>query len=183
MRLQQPNLCVTSWPRGAALRLPGGLFWYHRGSRLLPTSAAERELWTIWIGYFTTYFVIVIIILSLTHFGIYQPNPDWPDRDYFRELLPYPFISMVSGLAFFIMGANYWGRCYAIGAAFFVGGGADADGDDVRPVDLRHLVGDHAPDAGAAPAPQAAKAAPPPINGSASSPPSQMATVQYKAPK
>src|SRR5207253_2182176 len=41
---------------------------------------------------------------------------------YFLELLPYPFISLVSGLAFFIMGANYWGRCYAIGGVFFVMG-------------------------------------------------------------
>ena len=36
-----------------------------------------------------------------------------------EELLPYPFLATLSGLAFFIMGNNYWGRCYAIGAAFF----------------------------------------------------------------
>jgi hypothetical protein len=37
-----------------------------------------------------------------------------------RELLPYPFLALASGLAFFIMGSNYWGRCYAMGLAFFL---------------------------------------------------------------
>ena len=55
--------------------------------------------------------------------------PGSPENRYFHELLPYPFISLISGLAFFIMGANYWGRCYAIGLAFFV---AAAAGDDAR---------------------------------------------------
>src|SRR5260370_936813 len=27
---------------------------------------------------------------------------------------------VLSGLVFFVMGRNYWGRCYAIGAAFFI---------------------------------------------------------------
>ena len=100
----------------------GALFWSHRGSQLLPRSAAERELWTIWIGYFTTYFSIVIVTRLLVSFEIVQSNPAWKAQHYFAELLPYPFISMVSGLAFFIMGSNYWGRCYAIGAAFFLAG-------------------------------------------------------------
>jgi hypothetical protein len=38
----------------------------------------------------------------------------WPD------LLIYPFSAILSGLAFFVMGSNYWGRCYAFGAAFWV---------------------------------------------------------------
>ncbi len=35
------------------------------------------------------------------------------------ECLPYPFLSVVAGLAFFTMGSNYWGRCYVIGGAFW----------------------------------------------------------------
>ena len=31
----------------------------------------------------------------------------------------YPFTAVLTGLAFFIMGSNYWGRCYALGLAFF----------------------------------------------------------------
>ena len=102
----------------------GVLFWRNRGSRLLPTSAAERELWTIWIGYFTTYGFIVAVIRLLAFLEVIQPHPQWPASNYFQELLPYPFISMVSGLAFFIMGANYWGRCYAIGLVFLAAGPA-----------------------------------------------------------
>jgi hypothetical protein len=88
----------------------------------LPTSAAERELWTIWIGYFLTYFFVVIVVRGLSFLEIVQTSLSSPIKDYFHELLPYPFISLISGLAFFIMGANYWGRCYAIGLAFFVAG-------------------------------------------------------------
>ncbi len=31
----------------------------------------------------------------------------------------YPFSAIISGLAFFVMGSNYWGRCYAFGLAFW----------------------------------------------------------------
>ena len=115
----QPNMLITL-ARLLQFALLAFLFWYARGSRLLPTNAAERELWTIWIGYFTTYFFIVMVTRSLDHLELLRTAPDWHARAYFLELLPYPFISLVSGLAFFIMGANYWGRCYAIGAVFFV---------------------------------------------------------------
>jgi hypothetical protein len=114
-----PTVLITL-ARIAQFALLGYLFWRNRGSRLLPTSAAERELWTIWIGYFTVYFFIVIVTRLLMHFDILQVNQHWQASGYFRELLPYPFIALVSGLAFFIMGANYWGRCYAIGAVFFI---------------------------------------------------------------
>src|SRR5205814_1794261 len=79
-----------------------------------------RELWTIWIGYFITYFFIVIVTRALSYLDILRASPDWKFHAYFLELFPYPFIALVSGLAFFIMGSNYWGRCYAIGAVFFV---------------------------------------------------------------
>jgi len=115
----QPNFLITA-ARALQFALLGYLFWYNRRSQLLPTSASERELWTIWIGYFTTYFFIVIVTRSLAYFEILQSNVEWHAHAYFLELLPYPFISLVAGLAFFIMGSNYWGRCYAIGSAFFV---------------------------------------------------------------
>ena len=35
------------------------------------------------------------------------------------ELTLYPALAAVTGLIFFIMGSNYWGRCYAFGIAFF----------------------------------------------------------------
>ena len=35
------------------------------------------------------------------------------------ELTLYPSLAAVTGLIFFVMGSNYWGRCYAFGVAFF----------------------------------------------------------------
>jgi eukaryotic-like serine/threonine-protein kinase len=96
--------------------LLGLLFWYNRGSRLLPTSAAERELWTIWIGYFASYFAALVTTRLLLRLEVLYPGLATPGP--MPELLPYPFISITSGLAFFIMGSNYWGRCYAFGVAF-----------------------------------------------------------------
>src|SRR5262249_33677997 len=37
-----------------------------------------------------------------------------------QELLAYPYLALASGMAFFLMGSNYWGRCYAFGVMFFV---------------------------------------------------------------
>jgi hypothetical protein len=43
-------------------------------------------------------------------------DPTTPER--WGELIFYPTSAILSGLAFFIMGSNYWGRCYAVGLAF-----------------------------------------------------------------
>lgn len=116
---EAPRAYITV-ARGLLFVFLGGLFWRNRGSQLMPTRPAERELWTIWIGYFMTYFFVVVLIRTLTHLGVLESGPESPIRAYFTELLPYPFITLMSGLAFFIMGANYWGRCYAIGVTFFL---------------------------------------------------------------
>jgi serine/threonine protein kinase len=96
----------------------GIAFLYTRGRRLLPTSAPERELWTIWVGYFITVVVNWMVCWQLRNYDVVQPGGAAPPR--WDEYLLYPFITMLSGLAFFTMGSNYWGRCYAVGAAFFV---------------------------------------------------------------
>jgi serine/threonine-protein kinase len=115
----QPPLAIMA-ARTLQFMLLACLFWYNRRSQLLPTSAAERELWTIWIGYFTSYFLLILTTRLLVHFEMIHVNTNWFAHRYFRELLPYPFIAMISGLAFFIMGSNYWGRCYAIGIGFLL---------------------------------------------------------------
>jgi serine/threonine protein kinase len=98
------------------------LFLYNRGNRLWPTTAAERELWTIWIGYFVAYGLSILTTRNLARLGIVASGQDVPPhlRMYLMELLPYPFISLMSGLAFFVMGSNYWGRCYAFGVVFWM---------------------------------------------------------------
>jgi hypothetical protein len=63
---------------------------------------------------------MVVVTRALSYFDILRVSLEWKYHAYFLELFPYPFISLVSGLAFFIMGSNYWGRCYMVGGAFFL---------------------------------------------------------------
>jgi serine/threonine protein kinase len=96
----------------------GVAFWYNRGLRILPTSGPERELWTIWVGYLITLMVNWTVCWQLRLYQIVAPGSGAPTR--WDEYMLYPFITMLSGLAFFTMGSNYWGRCYAVGTAFFI---------------------------------------------------------------
>jgi serine/threonine protein kinase len=89
--------------------LMGLLFWHYRGSRtVLPTSMAERQLWSIWLGYLTAVAILVLVSREMV-----TAERHWD------ELALYPFSSILTGLAFFVMGSNYWGQCYAVGLAFF----------------------------------------------------------------
>lgn len=97
--------------------LLGGLFYYNRGKHLLPSTPAERELWSIWVGYFMAYPFIILVMRLLVGSDFLETAVDAPPR--LQELLPYPFLSISSGLAFFAMGSNYWGRCYLIALGFF----------------------------------------------------------------
>jgi tRNA A-37 threonylcarbamoyl transferase component Bud32 len=91
--------------------LLGVLFLYYRGSRtVLATSAAERQLWSIWLGYLAAFAGSVLVSRELSH--VIRPGMPW------NELTLYPFSSLLTGLAFFSMGSNYWGKCYAFGLAF-----------------------------------------------------------------
>jgi hypothetical protein len=96
----------------------GIVFWRNRGSRLLPTSPAERELWTIWIGYLAAYAFSQLAVGALVSHRLIVEGPEAPHR--WQELIHYPISAIVSGLAFFIMGSNYWGKLYAVGLAFWV---------------------------------------------------------------
>src|SRR5262249_9014694 len=86
------------------------LFWRQRRHTLLPTSAVERQLWSIWIGY-----MVACVVASLANMEINRLGQGH-QRD---ALSMYPFWAVLSGLAFFVMGSNYWGWCYAVGVAFF----------------------------------------------------------------
>src|SRR5207302_1245020 len=79
-------------------------------NRYLPASAAERQLWSIWIGYFVACFAAVIV-------GRVMEANEHP----LDELSLFAVWALFAGMAFFAMGGGYWGRCYAMGAAFFAG--------------------------------------------------------------
>jgi hypothetical protein len=104
--------------RGLQFVLLGVLFWANRRNRLLPATSAERELWTIWIGYFLAYVCVLAVTRLLFSFHVLAAGESMPLN--WQESLPYPFLALVAGLAFFVMGSNYWGRCYVIGIGFWL---------------------------------------------------------------
>ena len=113
---RQPQMLVFS-ARFIQFVLLALLFFWHRGTRMLPTTPAERELWSIWIGYFLAYGGTVVTTRVLRVMEVIEEGN--VATRYLPELLPYPFIAMMSGVGLFAMGANYWGRCYALALAFF----------------------------------------------------------------
>jgi serine/threonine-protein kinase len=108
----------SRWVTGALQVILIGLaFGRHRPGRFLPATSSERQLWSIWIGYFLGFAVSAVIALQTT------------DRGVVARLLAgqaeagqwslYPYSALLAGCAFFAMGSNYWGGCYVIGLAFF----------------------------------------------------------------
>jgi hypothetical protein len=83
------------------------VFCAYRGRRLLPATSAERTLWSVWISYMLG--CCLISFVSKVLFGL--------ERLY--EGVDYPFFAITAGMSFFVLGSGYWGRCYAIGLAFF----------------------------------------------------------------
>jgi serine/threonine-protein kinase len=77
----------------------------HKGLR--PSSSAERQLWSVWIGY-----VITVMVLGLAHLLL---DRGWRAE---HERVIFPSITAIAGLAFFAMGSHYWGGCYIIGLVF-----------------------------------------------------------------
>ena len=94
------------------------LFWYNRRAKLLPTNAAERELWTIWIGFFLAFGCILIATAAHADAGVLVPGNFDAACSTGMRLLAYPFISIIGGLAFFSMGSNYWGSATPSAWAF-----------------------------------------------------------------
>jgi serine/threonine-protein kinase len=95
--------------RGMQFVVMAAVFWRFRTPALLPRSAAERQLWAIWLGYLAATAIIVLSNSQLARVGAVAD-----------DLAMYPLWSTLSGLAFFVMGSSYWGRLYVVGLAFFV---------------------------------------------------------------
>jgi hypothetical protein len=102
-------------PRGGQFVIMVGMFlWQNRRRTLLPTNPAERQLWSLVLGYMAAYGVSVLVYRMLLDQGLHISG-----KRQFDELIRYPSSAVMSGLVFFIMGSSYWGRCYAIGTVFF----------------------------------------------------------------
>jgi serine/threonine protein kinase len=112
---QSPELIFLS--RAGQFLLGGGALWFFRRRDPLPATAAERQVWSIWIGYLAAYATSGLMIRVLIG-RVLTAGPAAPAG--WQEVISYPFAAILSGFAFFVMGASYWGRYYAIGLAFFV---------------------------------------------------------------
>ncbi|HKI34724.1 MAG TPA: serine/threonine-protein kinase [Gemmataceae bacterium] len=106
--LTEPSI-VFLVVRTLQFALMGILFWRNRSRRLLPASTAERQLWSIWIGYLIGCAAVVLA-------GRYS---EFIPKDDVFKMRQYVLWSLLAGMAFFVMGGSYWGRCYAFGLAFF----------------------------------------------------------------
>ncbi len=97
-------------PALQTIRLAGFLAvlaWFRRGRGLVPSSLADKHMWSVWLGY-----ILSCMFLGMTArltFGL----------EVSLELTLYPALAVITGLAFFALGTSYWGMCYAFGAGFY----------------------------------------------------------------
>jgi serine/threonine-protein kinase len=116
------QLGLPIWLRWVSGTIQFGLiglaFWRNRPATLLPTTAAERQLWSIWIGYLLAFAVSVLI--QEVSAALASANRPVEERMAASPWSLYPFSAVLSGLAFFVMGSSYWGGFYAVGLGFFV---------------------------------------------------------------
>jgi serine/threonine protein kinase len=88
--------------------LLGLLFARHRRGGMGPRTASERLMWATWVGY-----LAACTVLAETHRLIAGGHAE------LLEARVYPGFAAAAGMAFLVMGSSYWGRCYAIGLAFY----------------------------------------------------------------
>src|SRR5947209_2918082 len=116
LQTEQPRALVFL-SRGSALLLGGVALWYYRRRDPLPGNAAERQVLLIWLGALAAYGTSRMVSRLLIGGGVLAAGPAAPA--YWAQVVHYPFSAIVSGLAFFVMGASYGGRYYAISLSFF----------------------------------------------------------------
>jgi serine/threonine protein kinase len=104
--------------RAGALLLGGLALWFFRHGDPLPATPAERQVWSIWVGYLLAYGTSSLVTRLLIRSGVLTGGS--AEVAHWQELVSYPFAAVLTGLAFFVMGGAYWGRYYAIGLAFLV---------------------------------------------------------------
>jgi len=81
--------------------------WRYRAMHALSANPAQKQLWSIWIGFLIACFVV----------GPVQTQLMGLERMY--EFAYMPHLAVLSGLCFFILGSNYWGWLYGVGLLFF----------------------------------------------------------------
>src|SRR5262249_47251871 len=82
--------------------------YFGRSKGFVRSRTAERLLWSVWLGYVAACMAVGHLMRVI--FGM--------DAVYQKTV--YPFFAILSGFAYFVLGSSYWGKLYAIAAAFFV---------------------------------------------------------------
>jgi hypothetical protein len=108
MITQQPYAFILCARVAQFLLLFLALWWKRPASRgWLPATAAERLLWSVWVGYIVACFLASYVTGRLAGMeAMYR-------GDY------YAIYALFTGMAFFVLGSSYWGWLYAFGAVFF----------------------------------------------------------------
>ena len=109
--------CLIEWrypiPCVAAVQMAqfvgmGIVFLCYRPRHWQAQTVAERQMWAVWIGYILScFFISGVTYLQLGTEQLY-------------ERADYPYFAVAAGMAYFIIGSSYWGRCYAFGIAFWL---------------------------------------------------------------
>src|SRR5258708_3566070 len=86
----------------------GVVFLCYRPRNWQAQTVAARQMWAVWIGYIVSCFFISGV--SYLQLG----------TDKLYERVDYPYFAIAAGMAYFIIGSSYWGRCYAFGIAFWL---------------------------------------------------------------
>ncbi len=89
-------------PRAVMFAGLAASFYYYRGGAVLPRSAAERPVWSIWGGYLAS--------LTMIHLLIH-----WMDVEHAILL---PITAALGGFGFIAMGGHIWGGCQVLGGLF-----------------------------------------------------------------
>jgi serine/threonine protein kinase len=103
--------------RSSQLLLGGAAFWVYRRRDPLPSNAAERQIWLIWLGALAAFAISSLACRLLLRCDVLTEGEAAPAS--WREEIAYPFSATVTGLAFFVMGGSYGSRYYAFSLAFF----------------------------------------------------------------
>ncbi len=92
-------------PRSVMIVLLAILIYRSRHGAVLPRSAAERPIWSIWVGYLATLGVMngLLLLGGLDQSALF------------------PIASSLSGFGFIAMAGHLWGGCAVLGALFLAG--------------------------------------------------------------
>lgn len=101
------RLDVSVWishrlPRTLMFIALAALLYVYRGGAILPRSAAERPVWSIWAGYLASLAVInTVLVLGET-----------------PRSVNYAIVAALGGFGFIAMGGHIWGGCQLLGLLF-----------------------------------------------------------------